>query len=53
VASTHHPGHDGFWRAPPAPAGTRRVHTYNQYASTYRAPAGTSVAAASDPLCPA
>src|SRR3954463_14951665 len=39
----------GFPRAPAASAGTRRAHTCHQHACARRAPAATTVAAASDP----
>src|SRR4051812_42031380 len=39
----------GFSRAPAASAGTRRAHTCHQHACARRAPADTTVAAASDP----
>src|SRR4051794_24614632 len=39
----------GFSRAPAASAGTRRAHTCHQHARARRAPADTTVAAASDP----
>src|SRR3954451_4329585 len=41
--------YDGFSRAPAASAGTRRAHTCHQHARARRAPADTTVAAASDP----
>jgi AcrR family transcriptional regulator len=44
--SARHSDLDGFWRAPPAAAGTRQAHTYRQYASACRAPAATTVAVA-------
>src|SRR3954468_5441796 len=49
MASVRPRKYDGFSRAPAAAAGTRRAHTCHQHARDRRAPAATTVAAASDP----